>query len=158
VVEIGRVVLGACLFGLRPRSRSEVEHLRAEIRRSEATLRALWLPTPPEGHEVRIGVFVARTLQHGVIDVPGFTLFAGERVPNGIAAVLIRETRPIEPQHGADLEHAVSHILTIVREKGTNLSAPRWAINHRIRPRPGRWQDRLRCREAARGVEFRRAP
>jgi hypothetical protein len=71
-----------------------------------------------------IGVFVARALQHGVIDVPGFTLFAGMRVPNGIAAVLIRETRPIEPQHGADLEHAVSHILTIVRGKGTNLSTP----------------------------------
>ncbi len=84
----------------------------------------IWLPTPPEGHEVRICVFVARALQPGMIDVPGFTPFAGMRVPNGIAAVLICETRPVEPQHGADLERAVSHILATVREKGTDLSAP----------------------------------
>ncbi|SHP14099.1 hypothetical protein [Mycobacteroides abscessus] len=83
----------------------------------------IWLNPPPEGHEVRIGIFVARALQPGIIDVPGFTPFAGMSLPNGIAAVLIRETHAIEPRHGADLERAVNYILAAAQEKGTDLSA-----------------------------------
>ncbi|SHO93961.1 hypothetical protein [Mycobacteroides abscessus] len=111
----------------------------------------IWLNPPPEGHEVRIGIFVARALQPGIIDVPGFTPFAGMSLPNGIAAVLIRETHAIEPRHGADLERAVNYILAAAQEKGTDLSA-RCAADHRIRPQPDRQQDRLRHRKATHGT------
>lgn len=87
-----------------------------KLRASQGSTSELVLPGP-EG--IR---FVA--LQPGVIDVPGFTPFAGMSLPNGIAAVLIRETHAIEPRHGADLERAINGILVAASEKGTDVSAP----------------------------------
>jgi hypothetical protein len=45
VVEIGRVVLSDCLFGLRPRDRLELDHLRTDIEHAQSSFRALFKGT-----------------------------------------------------------------------------------------------------------------
>ncbi|SHP69188.1 DNA methyltransferase family protein [Mycobacteroides abscessus] len=45
LVEIGRVVLSDCLFGLRPRDRLELEHLRADIEHAQKSFQALFKGT-----------------------------------------------------------------------------------------------------------------